>query len=221
MAATNLTAGTSTDSPGPIYGTQLVKHWPLVTQKDVPVPAVQLSALLVPPLLLLARLLQGMSPASPPTSLEAHSMTPSSPPGRWAQLSCVPCPHHPDTKLPTWNVVSWIVQGANILLLLPALRAAFQVPGFPAKGAWFTVEKWIFCFSWANLKLLTGSLLFPPSVPIGGISLRFCVKGEKSSILQLGLLWGSCNSFVAKRTTCYRELHRSVCWWDFMVAYHR
>lgn len=170
MAATNLTAGTSTDSPGPIYGTQLVKCWPLVTQKDVPVPAVQLSALLVPPLLLLARLLQGMSPASPPTSLEAHFITPALLLAdgllqlSWAE----PCLHHPDIKLPTWNVVSWIVQGANIILL-PALRAAFQVPGFPAKRAWFTAEKGILCFrmsfflTWANLKLLTGSLLFPPS----------------------------------------------------------
>lgn len=78
MAATNLTAGTSPDSPGPIYGAQLVKYWPLVTQKDVPVPAIQLPALLVPPLLLLARLLQGMAPVCAPSSSDTPSPPPTS-----------------------------------------------------------------------------------------------------------------------------------------------
>lgn len=83
-----LTAGTSIDSPGPIYGTQLVKYWPLLTQKNVTLQAIQLTALLLPPFLLLARataayavcqsseLQQTSNAPTPPTSLEAFCHSP-------------------------------------------------------------------------------------------------------------------------------------------------
>lgn len=77
-----------------------------------------------------------------------------------------------------------------------------------------------FFLSWASLKLLTGSLFCSPSVSMSGISLRLCVGVKRPSMLLLSLLWGSCNSFAVKRTNCYREFYRSVCWWDFLVAYN-
>lgn len=145
------------------------------------------SPLLLPALLLLAKLLQGMAPASSPSSSKPAAL-PALPPA-WRLLathlppvflladglSWVLCPGCTilTPKLPTWNVVSWIVLGANIPILLPALRTAFKAPAFPAKGAWFTAGKGILCFrmsfflSWANLKLLKRFPPFSPHCPHG------------------------------------------------------
>lgn len=54
MAAAKLAAGTSTDSPGPIYRTQLVKYWPLQTQRDVTIQSIRHTTRLLPCFLLLA-----------------------------------------------------------------------------------------------------------------------------------------------------------------------
>lgn len=128
MAATKLTAGTSIDSPGPIYGTQMVKYWPLLTQKNVTLQAIQLTALLSPPFLLLARataaravcqsseLQQTSNAPTPPTSSEASC---HSPPwfSFWQMVCCVSAEFCAlATPYQHWNCplkMHWFLQGAG------------------------------------------------------------------------------------------------------------
>lgn len=71
----------------------------------------------------------------------------------------------------------------------------------------YCASECLFFLSWASLKYLTGSLLFSPLSLWVEFHWHFVLGVKRSSMLQLALLWGSCNSVVAKRTSCCTELY--------------
>lgn len=91
----------------------------------------------------LSQLQQASSTPSPPTSLEALCHSPL-PVFLLLQLSWVLCPDCTilTPKLHAWNVVSWILLGANILLPPPCLKNCVKNPRlFPLKKLGLQVEK--------------------------------------------------------------------------------